>query len=346
MPDYAHQQTDVFLKDLEKRLQKEYQQAVNETEEKLNDYLRRFQVKDKTWQKWVDEEKKTKEEYAKWRQSQMMAGQRWKDMKETLAQDMNNTNKIARKIIDDGIKDVYALNMNYATYQLERGLGVDTSFTLYSHETVERLMSQDQKMLPPPGKKVSQRIREGKDKLWNRQTIQSVMTQGVLQGESIPKLARRLAVAVGDRNYKAAIRNARTMTTGAENAARIDAHDRARELGCLIDDYWRAVHDNRTRTSHRYLDGEKRGEDGLFSNDLRFPADPFGEPAEVYNCRCTIIGVPTGFEENYGLIENPDIMGMSYEEWMEAKPEYRDIQHQEKVGKAIKGKYIQEYRNR
>lgn len=344
MPDYAHQQTDKYLAELEKRLQKEYQQAVKETEEKLNDYLRRFQVKDKTWQKWVDEGKKSKEDYIKWRQSQMMVGKRWQNMKDTLAKDMNNTNKIARAMINDDIKSVYALNMNFATYQIEHGLGVDTSFTLYSHDTVQRLMTKNPDMLPPPGKKVSQRIRDGKDVRWNKRTIQSVMAQGVLQGESIPKLAHRLAQAVGDRNYKAAIRNARTMTTGAQNAGRIDAHDRARELGCLIDDYWSAVHDNRTRTSHRYLDMQKRDEEGYFSNGLQYPGDPEGDPAEVYNCRCTIIGIPRGFEDGFGLFENPDIMGMSYDDWLNAKPEYQDILHQTRVSKEIRDRYIREYR--
>ena len=136
------------------------------------------------------------------------------------------------------------------------------------------------------------------------------------------------------------------MCTGAQNAGRIDAHDRARAMGCKIDDYWMAVHDDRTRTEHRHMDGEKRGEDGYFSNGCRFPGDPEGDPATIYNCRCTILGIPTGFEEGYGLDSEPEIMGMSYDEWLKAKPISKPILSQVKKSKAIKQKYINEYRRR
>lgn len=345
-PDFAHTQTDKAIEALEKKLRKEYSQAVKDVEKKMNDYMRRFVKKDKIWQQWVKDGKKTQAEYIQWRKSQMIAGKRWGDLKEKLAKDYYNTNQIARGMINGSVADVYALNMNYATFQIEKGLGVDTSFSQYSRETVERMMTQNPDMLPPPGKKVSERIRQGKDIRWNKQTIQSVATQGIIQGESIPAIAHRLAYAVGDSNYKAAIRNARTMCTGAQNAGRIDAHDRARAMGCRIDDYWMAVHDNRTRSSHRELDMEKRGEDGYFSNGCRFPGDPEGEPEEVYNCRCTILGIPTGFEEGYGINSDPDIMGMSYDEWLKAKPVSKPILSQAKKSKAIKQKYINEYRRR
>lgn len=341
--DYAYEQTDKILEELEKKLKKEYGQAVREVEKKMNDYMRRFVKKDKTWQEWVKAGKKTQAEYIKWRQGQMIAGKRWAELKDKLARDYSNTNQIARKIVNNDIKDVYALNMNYATYQIETGLGVDTSFALYNHDAVERLMSQDPDMLPPPGEQLSERIRLGKDVRWNKQQIQSVMTQGIMQGESIPKLAHRLAQTVGDSNYKAAIRNARTMTTGAQNAARDDATQRAIELGCLVDVYWVAVHDNRTRTSHRHMDGEKRGEDGYYSNGCRFPGDPQCDDAsEVYNCRCAYKTIPTGFEKSFGIGEKPEIMGMPYDEWMDAKPVYKPIDGKKKKKKATKKKHTNE----
>ena len=45
---------------------------------------------------------------------------------------------------------------------------------------------------------------------------------------------------------------------------------------------------NRTRESHLELDGEEVLVDEPFSNGLMCPADPTGEPEEVYNCRCTM----------------------------------------------------------
>lgn len=344
--DYAHKETDKIIEELEKKLQKEYQQASKEVEAKMNDYLKRFQTKDKKWREWVANGQKSKAEYIKWRQGQMIVGTRWGNLKEELARDLNNSNQIARKIINNDIKDVYALNMNFSTYQVEKELGINTNFCLYSHDTVERIMKDDPELLPPPGKKVSERIRQGKDVRWNRKTIQSVATQAVLQGESIPAIAHRLAQAVGDSNYKSAIRNARTMCTGAQNAGRVDAHDRLKEIGCQLDEYWLAVHDNRTRTSHRHLDNQKRGDDGFFSNGCRYPADPdCPDGAEIYNCRCTLIAIPRGFEANYNINTEPEIMGMTYDEWKEARPIYKPITKQADTNKAIREQYIKEYKN-
>lgn len=53
---------------------------------------------------------------------------------------------------------------------------------------------------------------------------------------------------------------------------------------------WRAAKDDRTRDSHRVMDGQKQpaGQDFVTGNGshLRFPGDPDGPPEEVINCRC------------------------------------------------------------
>ena len=72
MPDIAHRQTDEIIATLEKRIGKEYGQAVKEVQGKLDDYLRRFELKDKRWREWVANGKRTEEEYRKWRKGQIM----------------------------------------------------------------------------------------------------------------------------------------------------------------------------------------------------------------------------------------------------------------------------------
>ena len=49
MADIAHEMTDEIIKKIEKRLKREYAQAKREIEEKLDDYFRRFEIKDKKW---------------------------------------------------------------------------------------------------------------------------------------------------------------------------------------------------------------------------------------------------------------------------------------------------------
>lgn len=325
--DKGHKETDKRLKELEKKLTKEYEQATKEVEKKLDNYLKRYEAKDAYKRKLVEEGALTKKEYLRWRKGQILIGQRWEEMKNTLANDLHNVNKIARKMIDDNVKDAYALNHNYGTFEVEKGSLIDTSYTLYSKETVERLVRDNPEMLPPPqpNSKTAKRIKAGKDKLWNKQVIQSVMTQSILQGEAMPKIAKRLAEAVGDKNRVSAIRNARTMTTGAQNAGRRDAYIRAQDLGIEVENEWVATLDPVTRDSHRDVDGERIpvGEDNTFSNGLRFPGDPYGTPAEVYNCRCVLQAVLKKYDtikaNDLGLRYSEKLGGMSYEEWKAGK---------------------------
>lgn len=321
--DDGHKWTDKELKKLERRISREYKQAEREVQAKLDDYLRRFEIKDKIKRQALEDGKITKQEYIKWRTGQIMIGKRWEEMKNTLAQDFHNANKIVASMTREFSYDAYALNHNYGTFEVEKGSLVDTSYTLYDRNTVERLVRDNPDMLPPPGKKVSQRIKEGKDVLWNKQQIQSVMTQSILQGEPIPSIAKRLATAVGDSNMKAATRNARTMTTGAENAGRVDSYKRAKRLGIKMQQMWIAILDGRTRHEHRQLDGQRVDVGKKFhveGYEIEFPGDPHAAAEMVYNCRCTLIAVIPGTEidriKNAGdLPRNSKLGDMSYEEW-------------------------------
>lgn len=321
--DYGHEWTDKELRKFEKRISAEYKKAANEVRKKLEDYMRRFEIKFKIKQEAVKRGEMTVEEYNKWRYGQIMIGKRWAEMQQNLAEDFHNTNKITASMTKGFTYDAYAMNFNYGTFEAEMGSGVNTAFTLYDRSTVERLVRDDPDMLPPPGKRVSERIAEGKDVLWNKQQIQSVMTQSILQGESIPTIAKRLAETVGDSNMKAAIRNARTMTTGAENAGRIDSYIRAENMGIEMKQMWIATLDNRTRHEHRQLDGQKVKVNTPFKIDgytIRFPGDPTAAPEMVYNCRCTLIGIVAGSEldkaESAGEYERRNkLNGKSYEEW-------------------------------
>lgn len=336
---------------MERKISAEYRKAEKEVAQKLNDYLRRFKVKDEKWQEWVADGKKTPEDYKAWRMSQIANGNRWEQLRSNLARDLQNANKIAKSIVNGYKPEVYAINHNYGTYEVETGGLVDTSYTLYSRETAERLMRDNPKMLPDPGKKVSQAIREQRAVRWDEKQIQSVMMQSLLQGESIPKIATRLATAVGDSDRKAAVRNARTMATGAQNAGRQDAYKRAEDMGVKMQREWIATLDMRTRHEHRMLDGERAAVDEPFvvpgtDDKIMYPGDPAAEPHMVYNCRCTTRAVVDGWEsKTKGLRSMKDLEGMTYEEWKQSKVEKPNpILLPEEKAKAIRGSYIARYK--
>lgn len=342
--DEGQKYTDQKVKEIEKRLNREYAQAELEMEERLDDYFRRYEKKDERWQEWVAEGRKTEKEYQEWRTGQMAVGATWQNEIDALSEKMAHTNETARAIARNEMPDVFAENMNFATYQIEHDAEIDTSFTLYSRETVERLIADDPDILPPIGRQTARRIREGKDVLWNKQQIQSVMVQGILQGDSIPNLATRLSLTVGEKNRKAAIRNARTLATGCQNAGRVNAYKRAQNKGVDLEQMWLATMDNRTRHTHRWIDREVRPVGEAFSNGCEYPADPKGDPAEIYNCRCSLRGVVKGLDRRSGQFRDSSAVGnMSYSEWRKAKPESQDILLQEQKGDAIRRSYIREY---
>lgn len=341
-PDAGHRETDELLAKLERDISALYEEAAADVEAKLADYLRRFEIKDKTWQKWVKEGKKTKEEYLNWQKGQMMMGYRWEALQSQLAEDLTNADQIARSIINGYTPEVYAINHNHATYEIENGMKVNTSYTLYDRQTVERLMRDNPDLLPAP------KVDIPKDLRWNKQHIQSAVLQGIVQGESIPKIASRMMM-VADMDRKAAIRTARTAITRAENAGRVDGYKRAQAMGIEMRQQWVATLDGRTRHSHRQLDGEVAEVGGTFSNGCRYPGDPRGDPSEVYNCRCTLIASLKGFERDLSdlsIRRSEKLEGMTYEEWKKDHGKSERITKGEEISNAMRQKYINEYQGK
>jgi uncharacterized protein with gpF-like domain len=121
---------------------------------------------------------------------------------------------------------------------------------------------------------------------------------------------------------RAAVRNARTAVTCAQNKARFDSYERAEELGIKMKKVWLATLDDRTRESHVDLDGEEVEINEKFSNGLMFPADPEGEPSMIYNCRCRMITQIDKYRTDWSDLKNRNsdkLGGMSYDEWKESR---------------------------
>ena len=320
MADKAHKITDKLLQSTEKEIHGIYDEAAKEAQKKVDEFFQKFAAKDAEKKALVDQCKLTKAEYEAWRKGKMLAGTRYTAMADALAADMTNANQIAANVINGHLPDVYATNYNWSTYDIEQKAQINTNFALYDRQTVERLIRDKPDLLP-----MKAGIDIPADKKWNKQKINGAITQGILLGESIPDISKRLT-AVTDMNRTAAVRNARTMTTSAENAGRKDSYKRAQDMGIKIDQEWLASPDSRTRHEHRMLHGQVRKIGEPFEvegYEIEFPVDPKAEPFLVYNCRCTTVSVFKGFDhkkmESYIKAEP-----MSYKEWEEKhKPDVR-----------------------
>ena len=325
MADLGHELTDKELKKLERRIKQEYRIAVNDMKQKLTDYLEKTEEARKVQESLYKAGEITKKEYTDWCYRHTMIGNRWKEMKSVLAKDMVNANKIALNIAKGKMPDVYALNGNFATYQIEHDGRIDTGFTLYNHDTAEYLLSEQRELMPAPSAKKAKEIAANKDMQWNMQKIQSSVLQGVLQGESPYDVANRLT-QVGQMNYNAAVRYARTMTTNAQNAGRYEAYRRAKRLGVDLTIEWQATLDGRTRHEHRMMHGQRREVDEPFEVDgieILWPAQTKNGSSDIpqsmiWNCRCTLLSWVKGFEGDT-VKSSPKMGEKSFEEWQNEK---------------------------
>lgn len=329
MADRGHELTDKMLADLEDRIADEYAIASRDMQRKFIEYQRQFEEGKKKQKALLDAGKITQKDYNDWVYRHTMMGKQWEQMRDVLAQDMQNANEIALKIARGEMPDVYALNANYGMYQIEHGASIDTGFTLYNHDTAELLMrEQDLQLMPEPSTRKAAQIAADKSLQWNRQKIQSAVLQGVLQGESAYEVAARLR-GVASMNYNASVRYARTMATNAQNAGRYQAFRRADDLGVDLTIEWQATLDNRTRHEHRLMHGKRCKVDEPFIVDgvsILWPAQTKYGTSDIpqrliWNCRCTLLSYVKGFEEDT-VTYSPKMGDMTFEEWQKEKADY------------------------
>lgn len=307
----ARQETDSLLEELEKRIANEYSQAADELQKKADKYFQGFAERDAKKKALVESGELKEKEYIRWRRGALQHGRRYEDMIADLTNTAVNADKAAMAIVNGSLQDTFRINANYGAYEVERASGIDTNFTLYNKDAVADLIKNQPDLLPKP------KVDIPLDRRWNRQHMNSAITQGILQGDSIDNIAKRLT-SVTDMDSRAAIRNARTMTTAAENAGSMHSYKRAEEMGIKGKKMWMATHDNRTRESHAMMDGETRDLDEAFSNGLQEPGDSSGDPSEVYNCRCRIVYVSNRSQLKQYYDEQSKkvvIDGKSYGEW-------------------------------
>ena len=291
MADKAHRLTDEKLEEMEKRLSAIYSRAEKEIQKTADEYFSKFAKQDEAKRKLLEQGKITEEEYTKWRKGKVMYDKRFTEMKEQCAQQLLNVNKTAVAYINGELPEVYALNYNALESAVD-GVG-GYSFTLVDADTVRNLAVTDASLLP------YKEIDPAKDIPWNMKKINAETLQGILQGESMDKIAKRI-MNVQEMNKTQAIRSARTIVTGAENKGRQDSYKRAEKDGIVMKREWIATNDSRTRHWHAELDGVEVDIDEPWVNDfgeIMFPGDPSADPANTYSCRCSMSAHVIGFKK-------------------------------------------------
>ena len=300
--DKAHSRTDKMLEQMERELttiysnahanvQKEWLKYMESASEELEDLQEAYDKAKKAGD--MEAQRKLGRELRAMKKEYTVQNDRFKQVVEITALVIAVVNKKATAYINGQLPPVYALNYNYFASSFSK-MGI--SFSLIDANTVKYLATTDKSLLP------QYKLNVAKDVRWNTKRLNSEVLQGILQGDSIPKIAKRLE-RVENMNKNASIRTARTMVTSAENKGRMDMLEKAESEGIIAQKVWISALDTRTRDWHRDLNGVSQDRDKPFENsvgEIMYPGDPSADAANVYNCRCTMGYKVTGFKKLKG----------------------------------------------
>lgn len=294
---------DERLRRMEAWLSNLYKDAEEEMRGKWDGYMARQEKRSEKLLRAVSDAKTPEEKqaaeakYQAHLKSVTSGSEYYRDMVKELARGFSEANVRALEYINGKRAEFFADGYNFSAGEINKAAvlqDIGIRFNLVDADTIEWLAERstdypDRVIMPPPD-----RLKVPEDERWSARLINAQVAQGIVQGESIPKIARRLE-KVTDSERGACIRRARTMVTNAENAGRTQAAQRAEEWGVHTRKKWVCTHDLRTRDTHLALDGETINNDAIFWNGCRWPGDHLGPPQEVWNCRCTLITVVDGF---------------------------------------------------
>ena len=325
MSDFGRKIADKKIKKVDRQLRAEFRQAEKELNEKLADFVARHQAAgQKKWQQLVNGEI-TPAEYHSWMRGQVFQQKQWEAKVRQCQEILHEHNVQAAKIVHENKLDAFAESYNHSSYEMELELkgvplpsvNMPVSFNLMNTEAVARLAKDRPHLLP------EWKIDQPKDYKWNARKVNNAITQGIIQGESVDKIAKRLTQQLCTANEKKMRTFARTAVNGAMSAGKqVQMDDAVKRLKIEIVKEWIATLDSRTRDVHRQLDGQQVPHDEPFDSDLgdiMFPGDPQAEPGNVFNCRCTMVKRYPKYMKTNDWRQQEIIDGQSYEEWKKGK---------------------------
>ena len=342
--DEARKRTDRQLEKMTERITEIYQKSAHDISKKWDAYMERAAKRIKTHEKDLIDAQKVgdKEIIAKMekrlrdaKQAVTTRDKHYREMLDAVTDQLAKANETALDYINGEMAKVYTWNYNEAA-NLAHGVGI--KFNLINEQTVKQMILKGEDHMDTLRKKLN----KPKDKRWNAKQITSALTQGIIQGESIPDISRKIFHSlegngqkdITRKNRAAAVRNARTMITGAENRGRNDSYKQLEEDGLVLMKVWMATPDGKTRDWHIDMDGQEVGVnesfiDGL-GNELEYPGDPGGAPETVYNCRCSLVTDVKGFRQADGTISEIAVhdADAEHDEAIEAEQERRGTEPQ------------------
>lgn len=149
--------------------------------------------------------------------------------------------------------------------------------------------------------------------------IRQQITQGLIQGEAYPKMAKRIKDTLeGDASK--ALRVAQTEAHRVQQEGRLASMEHAQSKGVELGKVWHASFVGKFRKNHARLDGIKVGMDEYFESNGHKTKGPglFGVAEEDINCHCTVRPEIKGYAPELRRIRGVGIVKYSdFEKWKE-----------------------------
>jgi len=234
----------------------------------------------------------------------------------------NELSKLGENIFNIEVelqKELYKQGYFISIYNIDKETGF--SFTVNSVMFSQLNTSTIEKLIH--GEAFLNAIKNLSEK--TKRNIKTSITQGIIQGKSIPDISKMVKDDLGNATNSALL-IARTETHKALESGSLDAYGFAEDNGVKITKQWVATKDDRTRPDHQEMDGKTAGieVDGEFY--FQFPDGTMtlgpglsGVASEDLNCRCSTIAIIDDYKTSTMRVGKEIESYKNYKDWAKAK---------------------------
>lgn len=292
--NYSRKQTDKVLNKFEKNLMESYNKTFREIEAKYMKTIEELTADDGSRKEVLIRRKKRLEVIGR-----------------NIAKDISKIDTEAVKKLVELSADVYGINSIYEFYLIESGSGVNVIDTLYSEAIIKELAKESSSVFTLVA------LDNLKDEQIIFHKLRVILSSGLTQGKGWAKISKEIQKVIGNK-YWESVRIARTETTRVEAIAKEEAMVKGIKAGVKLRKQWISSIDGRTRHSHRIMNMEIVPVDKDFSNGMARPCDERASAKECCNCRCGIVSIVEGYEEDTAKLDE-SLRNKAYKEWLDGK---------------------------
>lgn len=217
----------------------------------------------------------------------MVAYQRLTNLELSIAKQIKTLTGKGKRTVEKAFRDIVSESFTATGTAISKSLEVTVGFGVMNEEVIKTAILNPMQRIS-----WSDALQENSAKYLSQ--IKTELSQGLIKGEGYAKIAKRLEKST-EMSANKTIRIVRTEGHRAQSVGRKLAVDKvegaADRLGIKVKRVWVATSDDRTRDSHKAMDGKEADDDGLFTLPSGVKTEGpgmSGVAEEDINCRCSV----------------------------------------------------------